>query len=236
VVIQPLGSTEQHGPHLPLQTDILSAYEIAQAVAERTGCLVAPPLPYGYSETWQTFPGTISFKPQTFMNCISDIADCFVRGGFKKIFFLNGHNGNLAPLQTMMFQLLERYGREGEVFIGAGSYFMIAQEACAAIGDSFSDGTHANEFETSMMMQMRPDLVHVDRLGDWVYEPELILSFREGMTTALKLPDSSRHIGVFGDPRRATPDKGRRYFEACVGRVAEVVENFEPEYFGLSGD
>ena len=233
VVIQPVGSTEQHGPHLPLQTDILSAYEVARAAGERTGCLVAPPLPYGYSETWQTFPGTISFKPQTFMNCVSDIAESLVRGGFRKIFFLNGHNGNLAPLQTMMFQLLERYGREREVLIGAGSYFMIAQEACAAIGDSFSDGSHANEFETSMVMRMRPDLVHVDRLGDWVYEPELILSFREGMTSVHKLPDSSRHIGVFGDPRRANPDKGRRYFEACVARVAEVVENFDPKYFGL---
>ena len=233
VVIQPLGSTEQHGPHLPLQMDICGAYEIAKAVGERTDCLVAPPLPYGYSETWQTFPGTISFTAQTFMACVTDIAENLVRSGFKKILFLNGHNGNLPSLQTVMFQLMEHYGRRGDVLIGAGTYFLIAKEACDPLGDNFRDGTHANEFETALMMHMRPDLVHVDRLGDWEYKPELILSFRHGVTSVLRLPDSSIHNGVYGDPRRANPEKGRNYFEACIAKVAEVVDNFDAKYFGL---
>ena len=233
VVIQPVGSTEQHGPHLPIQTDICSAYEVAKAAGERTGCLVAPPLPYGYSEAWQTFPGTVSMTAQTFMACVADIAESFVRGGFKRIFFLNGHNGNLPLLQTMMFQLMDRYGRRGNVLIGAGTYFLIAKDACDPIGDNFREGTHANEFETALMMHMRPDLVHLERLGDWKYEPKLILSFRHGVTSVLHLPDSGKHNGVYGDPRRANPERGRAYFEACVTKVAEVVENFTPAYLGL---
>lgn len=233
VIIQPVGSTEQHGPHLPLQVDIASAYEVAREVGERTGCLVAPPLPYGYSEVWDNFPGTISFTAQTFMACVGEITESLVRNGFRRIFFLNGHNPNLPLLQTMMFQLMDRYGRRGDVLIAAGSYFMVDKEACDAIGDNFREGTHANEFETAFMMHIRPDMVRVDRLGAWEYKPELILSYRHGVTSVVRLPDSRAHNGVYGDPRRATPEAGRRYFEACAAKVAEIVENFRPEYFGI---
>ena len=218
---------------MPLRVDIASAYEVAKAVGERTGCLVAPPLPYGYSEVWDNFPGTISFTAPTFMACIGEITESLVRNGFKKILYLNGHNPNLPLLQTMMFQLMDRYGRRGDLTIVAGSYFMVDKESCDEIGDNFREGTHANEFETSFMMHLRPDLVHVDRLGDWEYKPELILSYLHGVTSVNRLPDSQRHNGVYGDPRRATPEKGRRYFEACVAKVVEIVENFTPEYFGI---
>ena len=133
VLIQPTGSTEQHGPHMPLRVDITSAYEVAKAVGERTGCLVAPPLPYGYSEVWDNFPGTISFTAPTFMACIGEITESLVRNGFKKILFLNGHNPNLPLLQTMMFQLMDRYGRRGDLTIVAGSYFMVDKESCDKI-------------------------------------------------------------------------------------------------------
>ncbi len=233
VIIQPVGSTEQHGPHLPVQVDISSSFEVAKAVGDRTGCLVAPPLPYGYSEVWDNFPGTISFTADTFMTCVAEITESLVRNGFKRILFLNGHNPNLPLLQTMMFRLMDRYGRDGDKLIVAGSYFMVDKETCDAIGDNFREGTHANEFETSFMMHIRPDMVHVDRLGDWEYKPELVLSFQHGVTSVVRLPDSRVHNGVYGDPRRATPEKGRRYFEACVNKVSEIVENFNPDYFGI---
>ena len=165
VIIQPVGSTEQHGPHLPVQVDISSAFEVAKAVGDRTGCLVAPPLPYGYSEVWENFPGTISFTVDTFMACVAEITESLVRNGFKRIFFLNGHNPNLPLLQTMMFKLMDRYGRDGDKLIVAGSYFMVDKETCDAIGDNFREGTHANEFETAFMMHIRPDMVHVDQPG-----------------------------------------------------------------------
>ena len=233
VIIQPVGSTEQHGPHLPVQVDISSSFEVAKAVGDRTGCLVAPPLPYGYSEVWENFPGTISLTADTFMTCVAEITESLVRNGFKRILFLNGHNPNLPLLQTMMFKLMDRYGRSGDRLIVAGSYFMVDKETCDAIGDNFREGTHANEFETSFMMHIRPGMVHVDRLGDWEYKPELVLSFQHGVTSIVRLPDSRVHNGVYGDPRRATPEKGRQYFEACVNKVAEIVENFNPEYFGI---
>jgi creatinine amidohydrolase len=233
ILIQPVGSTEQHGPHMPLQVDITSAYEVAKEVGERTGCLIAPPLPYGYSELWDNFPGTISFTAQTFMTCVAEITESLVRNGFKKIFFLNGHNPNLPLLQTSMFQLMDRYGRRGDMLFAAGSYFLMNKEACDEIGDNFREGTHANEFETAFMMHLRPDMVYLDRLGDWEYKPELILSYLHGVTSVVRLPDSECHNGVYGDPRRATPEKGQLYFEACVSRVVEIVENFTPEYFGF---
>ena len=71
----------------------------------------------------------------------------------------------------MMFKLMDRYGRDGDKLIVAGSYFMVDKEACDAVGENFREGTHANEFETSFMMHIRPGMVHVDRLGDWEYKP-----------------------------------------------------------------
>ncbi len=229
VVIQPVGSTEQHGPHLPLQVDITSAYEVARAVGERTGCLVAPPLPYGYSEVWQTFPGTISFKADTFMQCVKDIAESLVRGGFRRILFLNGHNPNLPLLQTVIFQLLDQYGRR-DYLIGAASYFHVAKAKTDQVGENFREGTHANEFETAFMQHLRPDLVHVDRLKNWKYQFELVVSFDHGIMTTHKLPDAGRHPGVYGNPRLATPERGKRYFDLIVEELSHLVRNYTPSF------
>lgn len=233
VIIQPLGATEQHGPHLPLQVDIASAYAVATAAGERTGCIVAPPLPFGASGPWENFPGTISFSSETFMACIRDIAESLVRTGFKKIFFLNGHYVNHALLQTSIVDCMGRYGREGEVIFASATYFLLNRERCDEIGDNFREGPHANEFETAFMMHLQPDKVHLDRLGDWEYKPEWVTSYELDVTAVSRKPDSRTHNGVYGDPRRATPERGAQYFEACVEKVAEVVENFNRAFFKI---
>src|SRR5664280_590467 len=94
VVIVPLGSIEQHGPHMPLWTDICLAENISIAVGEKTGSVVAPALNFGYSELWYDYPGTIGFSSQTFYAAMYDICKSLIRSGFKKIFLLNGHNPN----------------------------------------------------------------------------------------------------------------------------------------------
>lgn len=234
VVIVPTGSTEQHGPHLPLMVDIASANEVARAVGERTGALVTPPLNFGYSEMWDTFPGTISFKAETFRAAIADIGHSLVRAGFKKILYLNGHNPNLPLLQDVLFTLIDRFQKDG-VQISVGSYFLMAKEECDRIGENFRDGTHANEFETSFLLHLRPELVKMDRIKGWgdSYELRLIISFEGGAMTASRWPDSSDTLiqGVFGNPELASPERGRGYFEAVVGRVASFVEDMRKGKF-----
>jgi len=228
VVIVPTGSTEQHGPHLPLMVDIASAYEVAKAVGKKTGALVTPPLNFGYSEMWDTFPGTISFKNDTFKAAISDIAHSLIRGGFRKILFLNGHNPNLPVLQEVLLNLIDRFEDEG-VMISVGSYFLMAKEEYDEIGDNFRDGTHANELETSFLLHLRPELVKMDRMKGWgdKYECRMIISYEGGAMTATRGPQSSdtEIQGTFGNPELASAERGKRYFETAVEKISTFVDD-----------
>ena len=104
VVVVPTGSTEQHGPHLPLKEDIAAAEYVAKKVCQKTNMLVTPPLNFGYSEMWQHYPGIISFRQETFKAALRDICTSLIRGGFRKIFILNGHNGNMMLLQSVIYE------------------------------------------------------------------------------------------------------------------------------------
>jgi len=227
-VILPLGSFEQHGPHLSLWTDICLADEIARAVGERTGTLVAPPLNFGYSELWKTYPGTISLSAQTFRTVLYEICASLIRGGFKKIFMLNGHNPNLIVMQTAAYDLVNDFG-DKDISIVAATYIFMAKEECDKIGDNFRDGTHANEMETSMMLGLYPDLVHMERIKGQVEEYAIrrVIAFDQGACIVNRWPESSVYSGVYGNPAAATAEKGKAYFEALVDRISQFTEEFK---------
>ena len=227
VVIVPTGSTEQHGPHLPLKVDIASADYIARAVGDRTGALVTPPLNFGYSELWWNYPGTISFSAETYKAAIHDICFSLIRCGFKKIFLLNGHNPNLILLQAAAYDLIDRY-EDKDITVGAGTYIFMAKEECDRIGENFSDGTHANEMETSIMLHLYPDLVKLDVAEDLGknYKMRRCISFDHGATIVNRWPDSDIYSGVYGNPGLASAEKGKAYLEVLVDKISEFIENF----------
>src|SRR5215471_528071 len=117
LVILPVGSTEQHGPHLPLDTDIVNAFEIAKAAAAWVGALVAPPLYYGISPHWMGFPGTMSLDESTFVAAVTQLCNSLTKHGFRKIVVLNGHGGNKSAIETIAQNVAE--GTAGKVLVAA---------------------------------------------------------------------------------------------------------------------
>ncbi len=228
VVIVPLGSTEQHGPHLPLKVDIASADYIARAVGERTNALVTPPLNFGFSELWHKYPGTISFTADTFKSALLDICNSLIRGGFKKIFLINGHNPNLIVMQTAAYEIIDMFEDE-DISVAASTYIFMAADKCNAIGENFKDGTHANEMETSIMLHLFKDDVRWDKaleVGE-NYRLRKAISFDAGAMILNKWPDSATYNGVYGDPSIASPEKGELYLEALIEDISQFVYDFK---------
>jgi creatinine amidohydrolase len=107
VVILPMGALEAHGEHLPLWTDTIVPHKLAQKIAERTGALVLPPIPYGFCYTLRPWKGTVSLKSHTFAMVIRDITRELVRNGFDRILFMNGHGANATIAGHVLKELAD---------------------------------------------------------------------------------------------------------------------------------
>lgn len=105
-ILVPVGSTEQHGPTGLLGIDFMTAFEISLAVGKKTKTLVAPPLPFGMALHHSAFPGTVTLTPQTYIQVVVEIIRSLTNQGFKKIIFVNGHGGNIAPITTAFCEFL----------------------------------------------------------------------------------------------------------------------------------
>ncbi|MFQ5914311.1 MAG: creatininase family protein [Nitrospinota bacterium] len=247
-ILLPLGSTEQHGRHLPLKTDTVEAAEVARAVAERTGVLVAPPLPYGWTPHHMAFPGTLTLRPETLAAVIEDVCQSFIFHGFRKIFILNGHRiFNLPPAETVATRLRNRTG----AFICAVDLALVAFLEVKELSESPPGGIgHACEIETSAMLHYAPELVEMEHaeksMGSQqdkysfsflMLDPELEgnrvsikntwREFRQGVSLRTgELEPKDRPSGVEGDPTTASAEKGRKVHEVIVRNTVEIVERF----------
>lgn len=215
--ILPLGATEQHGPHLPQNTDTILAEALAAHVAEQSVGLVLPPLPVGYSWVWRDYPGSISFSFDTFRAVIRDIAQSLNRNGCRALMLLTAHGANPQPIKYTIRELAD------EMDMKLLNVFYPELPAIMADADSLPwkpMNFHAEEFETSLMLHLRPDLVHMDRA---VREyPPYSIGYDMSALPQGALSDS----GVFGDPTVATEEKGARWFHACVARIVEIWHKF----------
>jgi creatinine amidohydrolase len=235
VVIVPTGSTEQHGPHLPLKVDIVSADYIARKVAEKTDMLVTPPLNFGYSELWLHYPGTISFRQETYKAALYDICYSLIRGGFKKIFLLNGHNPNLILMQSVLYELVDEWEDQG-IQLGCGTYIFMAKEACDKIGDNFRDGTHANEMETAISLALFPECVKMEEAKKVSknYKMRKVINFDEGAIFVNRWPDSKVYAGAYGNPALGTAERGKAYLEALISKISQIILDFSKGKFNPS--
>ena len=234
-VVVSVGATEQHGTHLPLDTDIVNSFEIARAAAAKAGgVIVAPPLYYGISPHWMGFPGTMSVDQQTFVSFTTQICLSLAKHGFKKIVILNGHGGNAAAIQLVAQNVVESSG--GKCLVAAFSYWDVSSDQINAIRESPYGGMgHSCELETSLQLYLREGLVKMDRavknMGTRRSEFESIdladprrgvLVYTLGGGGAAGEPGES---GTLGDPTVASKEKGARFFDGIVDQVAKVLQD-----------
>lgn len=164
LVVLPIGATEQHGPHLATGMDYFTvesiALEAAAIAAREIPVIVAPALPFGSSHHHLVFGGTLSFRTETYRRVLYELVECLVIDGFKSIFLLNGHGGNQELMQLAVRDIVLTH----PVRAAAGSYWNIARQALIenAGADPSRLPGHAGEFETSVMLSLRPELVSKD--------------------------------------------------------------------------
>ncbi len=220
VVVMALGATEQHGPHMALATDALIGDHLAAEIAERLDAFLAPTLRIGCSEHHVGFAGTISLQSETYYAVIADVVSSLLRGGFRRIVLLPTHGGNFAPLATALERLPGRERERVVALTDLGVLFEIARLGEREHGVSLAEGgLHAGEWETSMLLAIRPELVRMDRAeagftGDM--EQAVGAIFSDGVAAISQ-------NGAIGDPRGSSPSHGERYWNAVVELVLEQV-------------
>jgi len=228
-VIIPVGSTEQHGGHLPVGTDTMVATALAEAASERTGAVVAPPIWYGWSPHHMVLPGTVTVRAEVLIELAYDVMESFAKHGCKKLVLINGHRlVNISWMQIACERARRSLGIQVVIFDPA----YMSKEIVDKLG--FGPLGHAEEIESSHMWHCHPDLYHAERARDYVPPPgELysvdpryqgdtlcyVPSTAQGMAKAVEVAN-----GTTGSPTKASPEKGREYHEHLVARLVQVVE------------
>ena len=227
IVILPVGSIEQHGPHLPVEVDSMLGETVALEAARRVAArgepiLVLPMLWTGLSEHHMSFGGTITLDDATFLAVLRCIVRSVVRHGFRRIVLLNGHGGNDNAMRVAADMLTPEF----QVPIVQFTYWYAAAEPIAAILETQTGLRHACEAETSMMMALRPELVARDRipLAKSNVTPEVSELVGGGMYRWRTLGAMSAS-GVMGNPEAATPEKGERLIAGIADELARKLLN-----------
>ena len=229
VAILPIGSTEQHGPHLPTGTDHIIGWEIAKRVAEKTGSLLLPIIPVGFSEDHYPRAGTLTFSAETLRQVIRDLAKSLSRNGVKHIVVMSGHAGHLAQLSDICYELNVTGELRDTLIHNISPYNVLPIEALAEILEE-EVFMHAEELETSLMLFLRPDLVDMSKAVKEIppYIPKGLNTpaFLEGIrvfTTSKFLGRDLKH-GVCGDPILATKEKGEKLMNLIVDALTRAVK------------
>lgn len=154
IILVPVGSVEQHSPYGLIGTDFITAEHVARQAGEAMDILVAPTLCYGVSPHHMAFPGTVSLSPDTLIAVVCDVAQSLVTHGFRKIIFINGHGGNIAPIQVALIQLKAK-GAPGIFQLTSWYALPGVSEICTELYQD-NDGKHATASEVAVTMSNRP--------------------------------------------------------------------------------
>lgn len=224
VCMIPVGSCEQHGPHLPIDTDAYDAFWVSMKAAEKAQCaLVAPPIYYGVSLHHMDFPGTATLNPHTLEQLAYEVASSLIKHGFKKILFENGHGGNAPALESAS----QRIKADTNAFVVIDSVSLIPDFVEKSIETSYD--AHAGEFETSTTLANREDCVITDRIK----KPKITLP--KSKYTKIGLKESGPKVswafrtkeisdtGVIGDPTKASKEKGKEAWKLAIERLADLL-------------
>jgi len=217
-IILPLGSLEQHGPHLSLDTDIVLAKAMAIKLAQRLNGLVLPVIPYGQVWSAKDFPGTISLCPETLKALIKDICVSLHRQCVKNVILLSGHLGNLTHMKSVVRELKDEGVSLNIWYFCYPEYKKISKGIMET--PMWRDSVfHAGEIETSLMLSVNPERCRMDKAvkeepiapADFSYRP---IPWREFCES-----------GVFGDARAATAEKGAAFMERMIEYICNIIKN-----------
>lgn len=229
IVILPVASLEQHGPHLPVEVDSRLGEEVALRSARKIAArgqavVVLPVLWTGLSEHHMSFAGTVTLDFAVFSALVEGVVRSVLRDGFRRIVLLNAHGGNENALRTITDELTPKLG----VPIVQFTYWYAAAVAIARILETQGGLQHACEAETSMMMAVRPELVAETRipLAKANMSPD-VSDVAGGGVYRWRAIGARSASGVIGNPEAASKDKGERLFEAISDALAAKLCNGE---------
>ncbi len=225
LAVLPIGSLEQHGPHLPVITDTASAsaaaVRAARLVADEMPVLVLPGLWTGMSEHHLPFGGTISLNFDELRGVLSGVVRSLRAIGFARLLVVNGHGGNVEPLAVAARELAHDYGLP----VIACTPWYLTRSRVAEIAETAEVPAHACEGETSVMMAIAPDLVRTDKLEDAVRQRPAPVPTYEGLSRFWSFSERAPVTGVRGDPRPATAEKGERFLHVQAEALAAAMRD-----------
>jgi creatinine amidohydrolase len=230
VCVVPVGTVEQHGPHLPLSTDVVTSGEMSRLAVERipNEAVLLPQVWYAFNEHHLDFPGTIAVEGPTFIKYVTDIGKSLAYHGFRKILLVNGHGSNVPFLDIAARNITNH---TSSICAMIPWWNLVPKDLLKELRESEFPGgmAHGCEMETSILLYLRGDLVQMDKA-----EKDMPPQRSEYFYWDLQAPSPvffqeffSRYsrTGTSGDPTKATFDKGRRFTEAVVDRLVALIRD-----------
>lgn len=218
-LVLPVGATEQHGPHLPINTDTVIAENICAYASAKTGVPILPALAYtvssGHTAKW---PGTFSLTHEAFIASVCELALWAVRTGWKKFLFVNSHFGNDASLRVAVEKI--RLAHLGKLQVGLKHTFLLT-DSIREYFVSDAEDLHANRAETDLLLHLAPKMVKMDAVED---DPDRT----EGTVFSYPVAQTSLN-GVTGAPSLGSADRGRTLFEEMGDALAAILETAKTE-------
>ncbi|MBM3277197.1 MAG: creatininase family protein [Candidatus Handelsmanbacteria bacterium] len=234
VAVLPVAIYEDHGPHLPVDVDVVLCTEICERAVSRipAEATLIPPVLHGYSPHHMDFHGTLTITWDTFIRYVKDVCCSLAHHGFKRILVVNGHGSNASPLDLAARLTIIEY--QGQIYCASVNHWDLrkVKEVGKAIRDSDYGGTsHGGEFETSLYLALRPDLVDMSKAGDErspmppSFRTDLLAGTHPQGSAARLVPywSSVTASGVMGDATKATREKGEKFLEAGIEGLIELI-------------
>lgn len=234
IILLPIGTVEQHGPHLPVNADNMVASYVALAAAAQTNALVAPNINYGNSALFTAFPGTIHVRQETLANVVRDVCQSLISQGFRRIIFVDNHGGNEAVCEQVARELKAEHG----VIIGNiypwGLGYQLMRDTYDDVAAAYG---HGAEPETSAMLAMYPEDVVESRRESGKLEPfagwnataysKITVPDQPAPGTVYLDSDELTANGVTGDGGVATPERGQIWIERVVGFAVAFINHYD---------
>ena len=240
IILLPLGSCEQHGPHMPLLTDTMLVTAFAESIEKEMtdDILLLPTQWMGMSDHHLNFAGTVTANPELYTRWLIRTLETLLKHGFKKIFMLNGHGGNQVPANQALVELYSRGYERKDIWVAFGSYWHLG---APSIEKGYKEGfgnirfespmlTHADEWEYSLGLHVFPQLCH----------PECVKAIPTNFKTDYYDVDLSKHViglstpftaflptGAANHPERASAEKGNVLFDGILGDLLKFFKEFK---------